>query len=116
MFYNSDPLIFERAKKLRESMTEAEKLLWDYLKGNKVLGYRFKAQHPIDRFIADFYCHKAKLVIELDGEIHESDEAREKDENRTAEFERFGIKVIRFNNSEVLYKIETVIDKIKECL
>ena len=83
MFYDAEPLIFERAKQLRKNMTVAEKKLWKYLKENKILGYRFKAQHPINRFIADFYCHMAKLVVEIDGEIHESEEAMEKDESRT---------------------------------
>ena len=63
MFYNAPATIFENARLLRRNMTEAEKLLWKRLR-KKQLGVRFKAQHPIERFIADFYCHSARLVID----------------------------------------------------
>jgi len=58
MFYNAKPIIFERAKAMRSDMTLAEKAVWGLLSSKKMLGYRFKAQHPIDIFIADFYCHE----------------------------------------------------------
>ncbi len=70
MFYGATPPIFEKAKILRNNMTRHEKLLWDELRNNRIFGLRFKAQHPIDTFIADFYCHKLKLVIEMDGQYH----------------------------------------------
>mgnify|MGYP006298791947 CR=1 FL=1 len=70
MFYNARPEIFQRAKMLRKNMTVTEKLLWEKLR-NKQLGVRFKPQHPIGRFIVDFYCHQSKLVVEVDGEIHD---------------------------------------------
>ena len=66
-----------------------------------MLGLRFKPQHPIDIFIADFYCHPLKLVIEIDGGIHKSVDQREYDIGREAELEYWGIKVIRFTNEEV---------------
>ena len=94
-------------------MTQAEKILWRQLNNNK-LGVRFKAQHPIHIFIADFYCHTHKLVIELDETIHNLQVDYNK--VRTAEMERYGIKVIRFTNEEVLNNIESVITKIKEVL
>jgi very-short-patch-repair endonuclease len=65
MFYNAKPLIFERAKQLRSDMTQAEQSVWECLKGKKILGMRFRPQHPMDIFIADFYCHPLKLVIEM---------------------------------------------------
>ena len=111
MFYGAKPAIFERAKLLRKNMTQAEKELWNRLNRNQ-LGVRFKTQHPIDIFIADFYCHVYKLVIELDGAIHE--QQIDYDEGRTAELDRFGIKVIRFTNQEVLTDMENVIAKIKK--
>ena len=77
-------------------------------------GLRFKAQHPIDIFIADFYCHALKLVIEIDGEIHHSNDQKEYDINREAELERFGIKVIRFTNMEVEQDIEKVRREIEK--
>ncbi len=70
MFFGAKPAIFEKAKWLRENMTASEKILWDELKGHKILKLRFKPQHPIDAFIADFYCRKLKLVIEIDGGVH----------------------------------------------
>jgi very-short-patch-repair endonuclease len=102
MFYGAKPLIFERAKELRQNPTEAENILWQLLRSNKMLGLRFKHQHPISIFIADFYCHKLKLVIEVDGEIHQTEKNKEYDENRTAELESYGITVIRFTNKEIL--------------
>lgn len=72
MFYNAKPHIFEKAKLLRENMTIPEQILWQQLKGKKMLNLRFRPQHPVDRFIADFYCHPIKLVIEVDGGIHKS--------------------------------------------
>jgi very-short-patch-repair endonuclease len=113
MFYNAKPVIFQRAVALRNNMTNAEQILWKRLRKIQ-LGVRFKAQHPIERFIADFYCHHSKLVVELDGEIH--DRQKEYDEGREAELEKYGLRIIRFKNSEVIDDIEGVIDKIKRCL
>ena len=110
MFYNAKPTIFERAKLLRANMTEAELKLWSYLRNNK-LGVRFKAQHPIDLFIADFYCHQVKLVVEVDGSIHNLQ--TDYDEGRTEEIERFGIVVIRFTNDEVIHHIDKVLISIQ---
>lgn len=70
MFYGASSALFAKAKQLRENMTPSELLLWQELKENK-LGVRFKPQHPLKYFIADFYCHQLKLVIEVDGEIHQ---------------------------------------------
>ena len=111
MFYDAKPAIFENAKYLRENMTAAEKTLWNRLKNNK-LGVRFKSQHPVDIFIADFYCHRFKLVVEIDGKIHNN--TKEYDEGRTAELEKPGIKVLRFTNEDVIENINFVLEKIKE--
>ncbi|MTK53448.1 DUF559 domain-containing protein [Paludibacter sp.] len=113
MYYNALPSVFAKAKELRENMTQAEKMLWEKLRRNQ-LGVRFKPQHPIDIFIADFYCHFAKLVIEVDGEIHTSQQ--DYDDGRTAELERLGITVIRFRNEEVFDDIDKVIREIKQKL
>ena len=114
MFYNASPLIFSRAEELRNNMTPEEMKLWGYLKKSQ-LGVRFKAQHPIERFIADFYCHKFKLVIEIDGKIHNLQ--KEYDIGRNVEMEKYGITVIRFSNEDVNNNIEkvvsTIIDYIK---
>ncbi len=74
MFYNAPPIIFARAKALRQQMTNAEKRVWEMLRGKKILGLKFRSQHPMYFFIADFYCHQLKLVIEIDGGIHQQPE------------------------------------------
>lgn len=117
MFYGAAPSTFEKAKQLRTNMTEHELLLWEELKENKMLGLRFKAQHPISSFIADFYCHKLKLVIEIDGNSHNSIETREYDLGREIEMQELGIQTIRFKNHEVVRDMENTIDVIKtRCL
>ena len=83
--YADNPFIL--AKDLRKKQTEAEVLLWSKLKSRKCGGYKFRRQHPIRQYIADFYCHEQRLVIEVDGKIHLSKDQREKDLNRTAELE-----------------------------
>ena len=88
MFYGASPDLFYKAKRLRENMTLPEKILWEYLKESK-LNVRFKAQDPIDIFIADFYCHALKLIIEINGEI--DDNQIEKDEARSNELENYQI-------------------------
>ncbi|MDD3876508.1 MAG: endonuclease domain-containing protein [Bacteroidales bacterium] len=108
MFYGAKPDIFEKARLLRFNMTKEEKVLWSILRNNKMLGLRFKRQHPIYRFIADFYCHKIKLVIEADGKTHLKDENKEYDTNRNCEMEKFGITVLRFENEEINDKLENI--------
>ena len=111
MYYGAKSETIEAARLLRESMTFYEKLLWERLKTKQICGLRFRRQHPIDFFIADFYCHQARLVVEIDGDIHY--QKSEYDDGRTAEMERYFIKVIRFTNTEVEKNIESVIKRIK---
>ena len=116
MYYGASELIIMRARRLRKNLTNAERILWLALKNNSILGLHFRSQHPISTFIADFYCHKIKLVIEVDGEIHFNVEIKEKDGNRSAEMERFGLTLLRFSNFEVENKIDTVLQSIyAEC-
>jgi very-short-patch-repair endonuclease len=82
MYYGAKPETFEAARILRENMTLFEKLLWERLKLKQICGVRFRRQHPIDFFIADFYCHEARLVVEIDGEMHNYQ--REHDDGRSA--------------------------------
>ena len=111
MFYGARPSVFEKAKELRKNMTDAEKQLWDRINRNQ-LGVRFKAQHPIYKFVVDFYCHKYKLVIEIDGEIHNFQ--KQEDEGREEELKRLGLKIIRFTNDEVKEDLDRVVDEIKK--
>ena len=113
MFYNAKPHIFDKAKTLRLHMTEAENLLWERLNKKQILGLHFRAQHPIDIFIADFYCHKIKLVVEVDGGIHKTKDLQTYDIGRTAEMEEYGIKVMRFTNEEIFNSLNEVVEKIK---
>ena len=113
MYYGANPILFEFAKRLRANPTEAESVLWLYLSNNQI-GLRFKRQHPIKYFIADFYCHKAKLVIEIDGGYHQLPEQYEYDKNRDCELKEFGLKIIRFTNEQVLFDIENTIKNIQK--
>ncbi|MBL4560218.1 MAG: DUF559 domain-containing protein [Labilibaculum sp.] len=112
MFYNAKPHIFEKAKILRDNMTISELKLWGELKGKQIMGLRFRAQHPIDIFIADFYCHSLKLIIEVDGGIHNSKHQKEYDISREAELKYWEINIIRFTNDEIDRDINDVLNKI----
>ena len=112
LYYGAKYSVFEKAKMLRSRMTKAERVLWEKLRNKQLLGLKFRRQHPIDRWIADFYCHQKKVVIEVDGQIHQFQ--KDYDIGRQSEIERYGIRVIRFDNHEVLNDIEKVIKEIKE--
>src|SRR5215471_7144099 len=99
------------ARQMRNNPTKAENLLWQVLR-RKALGVRFRRQQPIGSFIVDFYCSLARLVVELDGEVHESDEKRRDDEERTRYLERIECRVIRFWNGEVLNDLDGVVARI----
>ncbi|HBZ20285.1 MAG TPA: hypothetical protein DEO60_04080, partial [Bacteroidales bacterium] len=112
MFYGAKKNIFLRAIDLRNNMTKAEKILWEKLKKKEIFKARWKRQHPIDIFIVDFYCHKFKLAIEVDGEIHLDEEILEHDDGREFEIEKLGVKILRFTNKEVFKDIESVKKRI----
>jgi len=112
-FYGATQEIFLRAAELRRNMTYAEKQLWEEINCKKILGLTFRRQHPINQFIADFYCHKARLVIEIDGSIHDIEDFRLRDSGREDEFEKFGLTTIRFKNEEVFENLNMVIYKIE---
>ena len=110
------PDIFKKAKALRRPMTPAETILWEHLRNNKLNGLKFRRQHPVFIFIADFYCHQKKLIIELDGEVHDNPEQTEHDINRTADLEEKGFSILRFRNEEVISDLEKVLERIiKHC-
>lgn len=118
MHIGARPVIFTRAVSLRNRMTSSERLLWEELRNKKLGGYKFRRQHPILKYILDFYCHKYKLVIELDGSIHDTPEQIVKDKKRTIDLEKNGLIVMRFRNKEVKTNIEKVksaiLSKIEE--
>ena len=106
-------LLKEYAKSNREEMTESEKVLWNALRDN-IQGYRFRRQHAIGQYIADFVCLPAQLVIEVDGGYHQSLEQQEMDNIRTNYLEEKGFHVVRFSNEEVSTNIKGVIQIIKD--
>jgi len=100
----------QRAKELRRDMTPAEKILWEELRANK-LGAHFRRQQVIAGFIVDFYCHRAGLVIEVDGDVH--DLQKEEDERREKALSALGLRVVRFRNDEVVRNLSAVVGKIR---
>ena len=116
MYFGAKPDLFKLALDMRKNPTEAEKVLWKHLKKFRKEGFIFRRQHPIDIFIADFYCHKLRLIIEVDGEIHFNSVAQDHDDGRTGELERFGIRVIRFTNEQILKNQGLVINQIKNSI
>jgi very-short-patch-repair endonuclease len=113
MYYGANSSTLRAAAILRKSMTLAEAVLWKRLRDRTKFNTKFRKQHPIFIFVVDFYCHEHKLVIEVDGDIHNDKMASEYDLNRTAELNKFGIKVIRFKNDQVLYSLDSVLEKIQ---
>jgi very-short-patch-repair endonuclease len=98
----------EQARALRKSQTPAEEMLWQHLRGNRVVGVKFRRQQIIEGFIVDFFCHPAKLVVEVDGSIHDTPEQKEADAHRARVFNARGLMEIRFRNEEVLNDIGRV--------
>jgi very-short-patch-repair endonuclease len=99
---------------MRHEPTPAEAALWGRLRRKPFGGIRFRRQHAIDRFIVDFYCHEARLVIEVDGSIH--DYTQEEDAIRQAFLESIGLRVIRFSNGDVLTQMDGVLEVIAEAV
>lgn len=104
---------FSKAQFLRRNETKAEKLLWEKLRNNQLGGLKFRRQHPINIYIADFYCHKYQLIIELDGDYHNQEEQKQRDEVRTEVLRLNDLKIIRFKNEEVEQDINQVLITIK---
>ena len=114
--FNAFPQTFHSAKEISKKMTPAEKMLWHELRNRNLSGCKFRRQHPVGKYIVDFFCSQSRLVIEIDGGIHDDEEIRELDINRGAELERLGLTVIRFRNEAVINDIETVLSEIESVL
>ena len=115
MHYGAAMETFQIAERLRRDMTTAEKILWERVCKSQ-LGVRIRRQHPIWKFIADFYCHEVKLVIEIDGGIHLISENKEYDISRDIILNDFKIEILRFTNDEVLTETDLVIERIKSTI
>ncbi len=119
-YMTADPKIYSLLKPFqlenKRKTTEAEKILWELLKGKKLEGYKFRRQHIILNFIADFICLKKHLIIEIDGKIHQLPDNIIADKRRTDELNAIGFEVLRFTNEEVIYHAEKVLEKIAGAL
>ena len=104
-------IVRQLAKELRHEQTEAETVLWKRPRRKSLDGLRFRRQHPIGRFIADFYCSEARLVVEVDGGVHANQE--DNDALRTEMLTAQGYRVVRFPNEDVLSAIEGVLEQIR---
>jgi very-short-patch-repair endonuclease len=113
-FYNRNLRKFARDN--RKTMTKAEVFLWKYILKARMTGYKFRRQRPVLNYIADFMCIELKLIIEVDGNTHLSESAKEKDKIRQQILEEHGFKVIRFTDGEVLLSLGWVNDKIMEAI
>lgn len=111
MFYGAGPLIFQKASELRNQMTPAEEVLWNNIHINQ-WKLKFRRQHPISNYIADFYCHNIKLVIELDGSIHDLEETKIIDKQREQDLIGLGLTVLRFKNEEIFKNLSSVLTTI----
>jgi very-short-patch-repair endonuclease len=100
----------EISRGLRKNQTEAEERLWQRLRGSRFEGFKFRRQYCLGRYIADFYCSKARLVIEIDGKIHEEAAINEYDKVRDKELFARGVKVLRFTNEQIMNEIKAVLD------
>ena len=108
--------LVEIARELRQNETKAEKIVWHLLRNRGFLGLKFRRQHQIGLYIADFYCDELKLILELDGSIHLKKEQKEKDKLRDEYFKSEGFIVFRFKNNIVLYRPEVLFQKIEKKL
>ncbi len=110
--YNSN--LKQYSRQLRENMTDAERHLWAKIRMKQLKGYQFYRQKPIGDYIVDFFCPRAKLVIEVEGSHHFSDEMTEYDRIRNEYLSSLGLRVLRFTNIDVLTHIESVVESIIE--
>ncbi len=101
------------ARQIRRNPTHAEKILWKLLRNRNLNQWKFRRQHPIaELYILDFYCAETGVAIEVDGEVHQTNEQKEYDENRSKTLSEYGVRLIRFTNDEVIIKSSDVLDRI----
>jgi len=102
------------ARQMRHEPTSAEDFLWQRLRGRQLAGYKFHRQHPVDRFIADFYCAKSGLIIELDGKVHQ--QQTEADLERDQRLTELGFRVLHFSNAQIFEQTDQVLNLIIDAL
>lgn len=105
------------ARRLRREMTASERLLWEHLRAGRLDGWRFRRQHPVDRFVLDFYCPAARLAVELDGAQHYTPDGLTRDAERDDWLQRrLGITMLRFDNAQLLRQTDVVLARIRQAL
>ena len=100
----------DRARYMRKNMTHAERLFWNAVRNRQFQGLKFLRQKPLLGYIVDFYCAELRLVIEIDGSVHNT--SKEYDENRTSDLQLFGIRIIRYTNDQVEYDLKSVLNHL----
>jgi cyclase len=115
MSLGASHLLFRNAERLRNNPTAAETVLWMHLRGSQI-GAKFRRQHPLEIYIADFYCHQHKLIIEVDGSIHLEPEVAANDIEREGYLTSKGFKIFRFTNNQIFTSIEKVLEQIKNAM
>ena len=111
-FIPYDKNLVSRARELRKETTEAENLFWNkVLKNKKLVDFKFTRQKPLDHFIVDVYCAKLGLIIEIDGEIHNFQKDRDMERDNILK-QKFGLKIIRYTNEEILNNVEKVTEDL----
>ena len=114
MNYSNHPATKEYRQLLRRTETPTERMLWKKLRNKQLDGYRFRQQHGYGPYVLDFYCPSLRLCIELDGDVHDTEEVRQKDKERTIFLTQNRIHILRFRNEEVELNINGVLDRIRD--
>ncbi len=110
---HNKPELKDFRRDLRKSLTPAEAFLWKHLQQRKLEGRKFRRQHSIENYIVDFYCASEKLIIELDGEVHDNPSAQLKDEKRDERLKELGFSILRFENKRIFDHLTQVLEEVK---
>ena len=110
------PELIERRRQLRQQQTLPEKIIWEHVRNRRLLGYKFRRQYSVDKFVIDFYCPELKLAIEVDGSIHDSAEQKSYDKMRQHKIENYGITFFRITNEELMSNPNMAFERIESCI
>ena len=116
MHLGAKPSLFRNAYELRKNPTEAEEILWSYLRDRQIEGVKFRRQHPLKKYVPDFFANELKFAIELDGGYHNDKVQKFCDKDREEIITSYQIVVLRFKNEEVIFNIENVLSTIREMI
>ena len=107
-----DGQLIDAARELRQNSTPAEEIFWEAVRNRKFIGLKFRRQQAIKFYVVDFYCDKHKLIVELDGTVHDSEEAQFLDQDRSFNLSKWGYKIIRFKNADIFNRLSECLDEI----